>query len=578
MKVTSERLEGSRVGFDMEFEPDELNKAMDKVYRKLVNKVNIPGFRPGKAPRYMVERVIGREAMMEDAINEVLPDALKKAMADNPDLEFVGEPESDIKNQEPLTVRVIMQVMPSVELPADYREIRVHAVPVDVSDEEVTRSLASLQAERTKWRFPEHERPAKLGDRAHVDIQGFTADGPLTSKVQKDVLDLTPVEEGGNLLPDLLNGLVGMNVGEEKDIATTFPEDYGREDVRGQDVTFNVKLVEIQEPEERPSLEELAKEQNLADADALREQVRQQLTEQREKAAREHQLNDMLVELNNRVDVALPDALVQEGVERRVSEMEENLSRQKLKLNQYLGYLGKSRAEFEQELRPEVERDTKTSLLVEQFARREGITVSDEEVQQEAQRSLDAAIRASMKQQDLESVSDTAEVDTDAMAAAASAELEQNEGEATASSDSEDDTFQQRYDAALQSLAPLLKDESYLDTFRSHLLNRKIEDRLLAIANGEELPPLSASDAESEASAASSEDGETVSDSDSESSATTQETALTPDELAEQEQTAGAGEFAGAKEAPAESDAPPPPPIDAPTSGQTDRAKEENPL
>jgi trigger factor len=571
VKVTTERLEGSRVGFDMVFEPAEVDKAMDKVYRRLVNKVNVPGFRPGKAPRYMVERVIGRDTMLEEALGDIMPDALKQALDENSDLKLLGEPEPEVQNLDPLTVRLVMQVMPQVELPADYRSIRVPAAPVEVSDAEVTRAIGQLQSQQTKWSFPETERTAQLGDRAHVDIQGFTGEGPLSSKVQHDVLDLIPIEEGGSILPDLLDGIVGMKTGEEKDIATTFPEDYGDERLRGADVTFHVKLVEIQQGE-RPSLDDVAKAEGLADAEALRERIREQLTKEREERARSEQLDAMLRELNDRVDVALPQALVQDGVERRVKELEERLSRQKIKLSQYLGYLGKSRSDLEEEMRPEVERDTRTSLLIEQFAKREGLSVKEAEVRAEAERSIEAMIKSTLEQQEAEDEAsappvadevgdlDIEQTDTLLDAIAATPASSNEEAEATR---------QQRVAEVRQRLEPMLKNEDFLTSVATRMLNRGIEDRLLAIANGEQLPEPSADGDKAEASASGSDVTRDIEAED---------TPLTPDELAEQQQTAGAIEVDGAREAPAESESPPLNPFNAPTSAQTDRAKEKNDL
>ncbi len=593
MKVTTERLEGSRVGFDMVFEPAEVDKAMDKVYRRLVNKVNVPGFRPGKAPRYMVERVIGHEAMLEEAIEDILPDALKQALDENSDLELLGEPEPEVQNVDPLTVRLVMQVMPQVELPADYRSIRVPATPVEVSDADVTRAIGQLQSQQTKWSFPETERTAKRGDRAHVDIQGFTGEGPLSDKVQHDVLDLVPIEEGGSILPDLLDGIVGMKTGEEKDIATTFPEDYGDEQLRGADVTFHVTLVEIQQGE-RPSPDDVAKAQGLAGAEALRERTREQLTKVRAERARSEQLDSMLRELNDRADLALPEALVQDGIERRVKELEERLGQQKIKLNQYLGYLDKSRSDLEEEMRPEVERDTKTSLLIEQFAKRERLTVKEAEVRAEAERSIEAVINSTLEQQEAEDeasappiadeVSDLTLAQTDTVFDAVAASPTPSSEEAVADR-------QQRVAEVRQRLESMLANEDFLTSVATRLLNRKIEDRLLAIANGEQLPEPSADGNEAETTARDASNKSEADDSSASDKAEAnndgtdvisdtepEDTPLTPDQLAEQQQTAGATEVEGAREAPAESESPPLNPFNAPTSAQTDRAKEKNDL
>ncbi len=572
VKVTTERLEGSRVGFDMVFEQAEVDKAMDKVYRRLVNKVNVPGFRPGKAPRYMVERVLGREAMMEDALNDILPDALKQALTENADLELIGEPEPDVVSLDPLTVRLVMDVMPTAELPADYRNIRVAVESVSVSDEELNRNLAMLQGQQTKWRFPEPERAAQLGDRAHVDIQGFTSAGPLTDKVQHDVLDLNPAEEGGNVLPALLEGVLGMKPGDDKDIATTFPEDYGNEALRGADVTFHVKLVELQEPEHRPSLDEVAQQEGDADAAALRDRIRGEITKQREERARTKQLDEILRQLNEQVKIDIPQALVQDGIERRVKELEERLSQQKIKLTQYLGYLGKTRSELEEEYRPEVERDTKTSLVVQSFAQREDITVSDEEAHAEAEHTIEMAIKTTLEREDIDMAADA----NDTTAAIASEMIADDGTAAEANSDSASADREEQANAIRARLMPMLDEDEFLDGIRTRLLNHKIEERLLAIANGEE-PPLPANSG-GEATTDSSEKSEAHGNDEASNDTNAEGTALTPTALAEQQQTAGASQVDGTQEAPAASDSPALDPTNAPTSAQTDRAKEQNPL
>lgn|GEM_PF-1444405 len=601
MKTTTERLEGSRVALDIEVEAEQINKAMDKVYRRLVNQVNVPGFRRGKAPRYMVERVVGREVMMDEAMHDLMPAALKQGLDSEPNLRPVGEPEAEMKSLDPFVIRVILEVMPDIQLPADYRDIRVDAPDTSITDTQIERVIKQLVGEATEWSFPAEERAARMGDRAHVDVQGFTAQGPLSVQVQHDVLDLIPAEEGGDVLPDLLAGVVGMKPGDEKDIVTTFPDDYGNEELRGADVTFHIKLVELQEGT-RPELSAIAVKQGLANEAAMRENIRTELVARRETQGREAHLDQILEKMMASADFPVPSSMVREELDERMKRLEAQLKEQKINLNQYLQYTGKTRKELEDDMRPDIERQSRVAMLVERLAEVEGIEVDDAEIEAE----LDTLIDSTTKSVIADSKAQTAALanpdlsDDDVTADTEDAEQSESEAteaaapgevatlpadftpdpstqdampaaseEATSEEAASDDTAPtaQSNDLLNNAIRSMVRQqfdtEETRDRLRSRLLNRKIEDRIIAIASGTapELPAASLSSDSDEASLAETQDTTATAD------------AQTPDQLAEAQQTAGGESDGATRQAPAASSDDEQLDENAPTSGQTDRAE-----
>ncbi len=601
MKTTTERLEGSRIALDIEVEAEQLNKAMDKVYRRLVNQVNVPGFRRGKAPRYMVERVVGREVMMDEAMHDIMPAALKQGLDSEPNLRPVGEPEAEMKSLDPFVIRVILEVMPDIQLPADYRDIRVDAPDTSITDTQIERVIKQLVGEATEWSFPAEERAARMGDRAHVDVQGFTAQGPLSAQVQHDVLDLISAEEGGDVLPDLLAGVVGMKPGDEKDIVTTFPDDYGNEELRGADVTFHIKLVELQEGT-RPELSAIAAKQGLADEAAMRENIRTELVARRETQGREAHLDQILEKMMESADFPVPASMVREELDERMKRLEAQLKEQKININQYLQYTGKTRKELEDDMRPDIERQSRVAMLVERLAEVEGIEVDDAEIEAELDTLIDSTTKSVIADSKAQTAALASPDLSDDDVTASTEDAEPSESEATeATAPGEEATLPADFtpdpstadampiasdevasdEAASDETAPNVQSNDFLnnaihsmvrqqfdteetrDRLRSRLLNRKIEDRIIAIATGtaSELPAASMSSGSDETGLAETQDTTATAD------------AQTPDQLAEAQQTAGGESDGATRQAPAASSDDEQLDENAPTSGQTDRAE-----
>jgi len=262
VKVTSEKLPKSLLALDIELDRDQVEKGLDRAARRLSQKVNIPGFRKGKAPRFIVENYYGRSALIEEAYEDLVNKAFKAAL-DQEQIAPVGQAnlENVNFNEAPFHFRVTVPVAPTTTLP-DYRAIRVPFEPRELTDEMLSEALDKRRERHVVLREPEEPRPAQPGDHLTVQLESFLDGEPLEEREEgAPPPESTIVLEPGRLIPGLYEGLLGISPDEEREVIAHMPEDHANENVRDKDVTFNVKLLRLQErllPEwdELPVLEE----------------------------------------------------------------------------------------------------------------------------------------------------------------------------------------------------------------------------------------------------------------------------------------------------------------------------------
>jgi len=379
----SEKTEGSRYELQFKIEPDVFEAAVNRAYRKNIGKINIPGFRRGKAPRSIVEKMYGKGFFYEDAINELLPDNYEEAVR-AAGIEPVGRPEFDVVSidENGLVLKAVVYVKPEIEIEG-YKGIEATKVPVVVTDDEVDHEIEHVR-KRNAREIDITDRPAQTGDIVNINYEGSIDGVPFEGGSDEGhILKLG----SGYFIPGFEDQIVGHSVGDEFDVNVTFPEKYHKKDLEGKPAVFKVKLNSIKY-EELPALDdEFAKDVSEFDTfDEYRADMKAKITERKEKdadAAVEAQLVDRLVEI---VKGDIPEPYYEAETENILRDYDMRLRSQGLDLSTYLKYTGQTLDQLRAQMRPTAIRQVKTRFALEKIAEIENIEVSDEEVEAEYSR------------------------------------------------------------------------------------------------------------------------------------------------------------------------------------------------
>jgi trigger factor len=390
VKVTTEKLPKSLLAVEVELDKEQVEKGLDRAARRLSQKYNIPGFRKGKAPRFIVENYFGRPALVEEASEDLINKAFKDAL-DQEQIVPVGRAnlEEVSLSEEPYSFRVTVPVDPTTTLP-EYRAIRVPYEPREVTDEMLDEAMASRRERHVVLREPEEPRPAQQGDQLTVQIESFLDGEPLEEREEGAAIPETNVVlESGRLLPGLYDGLLGITPGETREVVAHMPADHENEKVRDQDVTFKVHLVRLQErllPEwdELPVLEEFE-----GSLDELREKTRGELAETIKNNGERDTIDAYIKQLVEQTEYDVPDALIEQEADSLLHQRGHDLERYGISLEQMLQYRGQTHDEAVDELKPEGEERLKTTLALREIVRAEGLDASDDEIDAEVERMLD---------------------------------------------------------------------------------------------------------------------------------------------------------------------------------------------
>ena len=388
VKITAERLPKSLIALDIEPDAATIEKEMNKAAKRVANRVNIPGFRKGKAPRFMIENYYGREIIREEATDDIIQSAFKQAL-EREQIDPVAQATIEKVEFEPFRFRVLVPVEPTVTL-GDYRAISVPLNEEPITDELVEHSLDSLREKHVVLQAPEGERPAQDGDQLTVTMESY-ADGELLDEREEgqEPEDTTIVMDAKRILPGLYDGLLGVSVGEERDVTTTLPDDHPNEKVAGKEVTFKVKVKEIQQrilPEwdELPALEEFE-----GDIEALRASTRKRLETNAGEHARRDLLNAYIEQLVGVTEYDIPDALIRSRADEMLHQQVGELARYGISLEQYLKITNKTHDEAVDELLGPAEESLKSSLALRQVVEKEAIEVEPSEVDAEIETLLE---------------------------------------------------------------------------------------------------------------------------------------------------------------------------------------------
>jgi len=385
MKVTVEKIQKTKVALDIEVEKEKVEEALENAYRKVVKRVVVPGFRKGKAPRHILEARLGREVLYEEALDELIsrtyPEALKEAA-----VEAVGEPQISIVQMEakqPLLYKATVFVKPEIELP-EYSGIEIEGVEgIQVTEEDVQEELEKLQ--RRMARLVDLDAGnAELGDIVRIDFTGYIDGEPFPGGSATNY----SLELGsGTFIPGFEEQLVGMGIGEEKEIRVTFPENYSVAELAGKEASFRVKVNGISRKEMDPIDDEFAKDvSEFETLEELKADIAKNLQERYDSHVQEELRKRLMDKLIEMTDVEVPLPLVNRRMQEMIEQFERTLGMQGLALEDYLKGTGQTVESILDEFRVQATKWVQTALILESIARKENLEVSDEEVEQEVNR------------------------------------------------------------------------------------------------------------------------------------------------------------------------------------------------
>lgn len=386
MKTTAERIENCQVVLNVEVDPAMVDRSLDRAYRRLVSKANIPGFRKGKAPRAMLERYVGREVLLEEAYDILIPEAYNRAL-DEHGVDAIAQPAIEITQREPFAFRATVPVRPVVEL-GDYHQIHLEPAPAEVTEEQIDAVIDQLRAQYATW-LPA-ERGVQLGDLLTLDIESSVDDKPYFNEVDFHY----PVSADFPIpAPGFPERLVDMAQGERREFALTFPDDYRQPELKGKEATFKVTVKEIKERQLPEVTEDFIRElgEGLETVEGLCQRVHDNLLAQAQAQTRarlEDEAVQAVVEMSR---IEFPPILVEREIDHLIGDQSRPFAQRGLGLEDYLKAIHKTEAELREELRPQATRRVMRGLVLGEVFEAEKITVSHEEVDAEVELMVQGA-------------------------------------------------------------------------------------------------------------------------------------------------------------------------------------------
>lgn len=383
MTTNFEKATGNEGTLTFEIPQEEVKKGLDQAFKKVQKTVSVPGFRKGKVPRQIFNNVYGEEALYDEALNAVLPDAYEAAVKEA-GLDVVGQPKLDIETigkKEPWVMKAEVTLKPDVEL-GDYKGLSVEKQDTEVTEEDVQNAIKSRQEKLAELVVKDSE--AVDGDTVVIDYEGFVDTEAFDGgKAENHSLEL-----GSNsFIPGFEEQLVGTKAGDNVDVNVTFPEEYQAEELAGKEAVFKVTVHEVKATELPELDDEFAKDvddevETLAE---LENKIRVQLEEEKQQAAKEV-FEDLALRQavdNAEVEGGVPWAMVHEEIHRQMDYFLNNLSRQGIQPEMYYQITGTTSQDLHDQFEEEAELRTKTNLVLEAIVKAENLEVSDEEKEEE---------------------------------------------------------------------------------------------------------------------------------------------------------------------------------------------------
>ena len=378
----TKKVETNRYELEISVDAETFKTAYDKAFRQNSRKINIPGFRKGKAPKSIVEKYYGKEAFFEDALNILYPDAVEEAIKES-GLEFVDDKiDFDLTSmdlEKGVEFKVVITVKPEVKIEG-YKGLKAEKVIAKVTDEEVDAEINAM-AERNSRMVAVSDRPVENGDITVIDFEGFV-DGVAFDGGKAEGYSLTI---GSNqFIPGFEEQLIGHKEGEEFDITVTFPEDYQAENLKGKEAVFKIKLHEIKVKELPAIDDEFAKDVSEFDTlDELKADIKTKALERKKKMADNDVENSLVDQLIDLVEAEIPNAMIEKRVDQNIQEFAYRLQMQGLDMDTYIKYMGGNKDKFRNGFKDQSERQVKVRLALEEIAKLENLTATEEDINKE---------------------------------------------------------------------------------------------------------------------------------------------------------------------------------------------------
>ena len=381
MSLQVEKLEKNMAKLTIEVPAEELEKAMQNAYLRAKNRITIPGFRKGKAPRKMIEQMYGKGIFLEDAANALIPEQYSKALEEC-DLEIVSQPEIDVTQIEPGKAFIFtaeVAVKPEVTL-GEYKGLEVPKSETEVTDDEIEAELKKEQ-EKNSRTITVEDRGAENGDIATIDFEGFV-DGTAFEGGKGTDYPLTL--GSGSFIPGFEDQLVGAKAGDHVEVNVTFPEEYQSKDLAGKAAVFQCDVKKV-ETKELPELDDDFA-QDVSEFDTLaeyKEDIKKNLAERKEKEARTAKENAAVDKAIENAQMEIPDAMIETQISQMLDDFSRRMQAQGLTMEQYMQFTGLTADKMREEMKPQALKRIQTRLVLEKIAETENIQPSEEEVNEE---------------------------------------------------------------------------------------------------------------------------------------------------------------------------------------------------
>lgn len=427
MNVTRESENPTEVTLSILMDSEDEEPFLNRSYRRLAGRVRIPGFRPGKAPRSVVESHLGRATLVQEALEFMIPESLDQVLREH-EIRAFTEPQLEVLDLEPVSFKAVVPLEPTVDL-GDFLSIRLQPTEVEIGDEDVTRVLESLQYESAPWEPT--DRPVVFGDLVTMDVRGTIAGEDV---INDEGVDYIPQMDNNLPVPGFSVYIEGMTEGQEKDFTLPLPEEAVPEDSAASECHFHVEVISVKEKKLPELDDEFAKgvREGFDDMEALSEHIRQRLTEDAEATALRELERNSLEEVKKIATIQASELIYQREMESIREDHERTLRNQRLDMDTYLRFVGQTEQEWLEQLRPQAEDRLTTFLVLRKLAEQEEVEVEPSDVDQEIDR------------------------------------LMENSAEETA-----------------EGLRRMLNTEDSRESIRSSLLNRKVMARLVEIVTGD---------------------------------------------------------------------------------------------
>ena len=381
MSLQVEKLEKNMAKLTIEASAEDLEKAIEKAYQKQKGQISIPGFRKGKVPRQMVEKMYGKEVFYEDAANALIPDAYEKALAECEE-DIVSSPKIEVTQIEagkPFVFTATVALKPEVKL-GKYKGVKIDKIDTEVTEEEVDAEI-NRERENSARNITVEDRPVKDGDITTLDFEGFV-DGVAFEGGKGENYPLTI--GSGAFIPGFEEQLVGAEIGKEVEVKVTFPEDYQAENLKGKDAVFKCTIKEIKE-KELPELDdefasEVSEFETLAE---YKEDVRKNLAEKKEKDAKNAREEAAVKAAVEDAEMDIPEAMLETQQNQMVEEFAQRITMQGLSMEQYFQFTGTNYQQMLEQVKPQAEERIKARLVLEAVVKAENIEVTEEDYEKE---------------------------------------------------------------------------------------------------------------------------------------------------------------------------------------------------